>query len=740
MTIPIDRHYIPGFTLETVFLDKDTGEPMAGGKVYFYQDDQRLTLKDVYQITGTAPDYNFVPLPNPVILSAIGTFEDALGNPQIPYFYPFDADGEAQYYWISVYNADDVHQFDRESQPYIPDLFTESEEAQTFSNEIMNPQFTEVLFDTNAAHTITFNPAPSGQVIAIAPGWDLVVSGAINCTVTLNRVAPVGSLNLPTNPAFLLDINSTGVTSLALRQRIYGSPGVFANEYVATMLLGRSVSGAAETVTVQYIPSNPVVAQTLLTATLPANGSYVIQPDVAPFNVLIAASSSTQFAPNSYVDINLVLPTNKNIQLSSIQVVSTGDLAVTGAVPYDQTTAPRQQAYMFDYYQPQINFKPIPSMLTGWDFPLNPAQELGTSVTVTATAAYAWDQTIMQRVKANMAVVRNTITGGLQVTTANANDSFMVMQYLSGEQAKKILGTKLAVNVSGFKGSVGTEALVRAYLYRGSSAAVFPVLPLLIGSQDASGNGVFTKNGTAGEGADWTLINRGLLGALGQAYGYLPTATTGAQIASIIDLQFNGWDIITSSEVNDTDKFCIIVTVSCPTSGTVVTLNSISVVPGDIATRPAPQTLDQVRRECEYYYESSYPVGVASPTATEDNTIVALQNYTAGTFGVTPDNLYARSFTVEYKTTKRTAITPVLYSGVGVVADTIEGYILRVGSIAKNGITTVGNWNVVFNGEKSATFQAATSAAIFSPIAIATPPYDGYISYHYIADARLGIV
>ena len=85
-----DPHYIPAFSIEDVLLDKDTGAPLSGGLVYFEQDNQRGVLKPVYQITGSSPNYTYVQLPNPMTLSSIGTFQDALDNPVIPYFFPFD--------------------------------------------------------------------------------------------------------------------------------------------------------------------------------------------------------------------------------------------------------------------------------------------------------------------------------------------------------------------------------------------------------------------------------------------------------------------------------------------------------------------------------------------------------------------------------------------------------------------------------------------------------------------------
>ena len=100
----IDSQYIPFTNLPQYFVDKGTGLPLAGGVVTFYQDDNSVNKKDVYQLTGTSNLYSFVPLPNPMILSSVGTFVDSLGNPVIVYGFPFDGSNPAglQLYYITI--------------------------------------------------------------------------------------------------------------------------------------------------------------------------------------------------------------------------------------------------------------------------------------------------------------------------------------------------------------------------------------------------------------------------------------------------------------------------------------------------------------------------------------------------------------------------------------------------------------------------------------------------------------
>src|SRR5690606_7113353 len=108
--------------------------------------------------------------------------------------------------------------------------------------------------------------------------------------------------------------------------------------------------------------------------------------------------------------------------------------------------------------------------------------------------------------------------------------------------------------------------------------------------------------------ANWSEIPRSNKGT---AVGTLSTVRTTnyEDLNDVVDLSFNGWEITAGSEIADTDKFAIVVTFSCPVTGTVVVVDSISCVKGDIPTRPAPQTDDEVAWECAYYYETSKNIG-----------------------------------------------------------------------------------------------------------------------------------
>lgn len=116
----INNNYIATTSLDEYFVDKTTGLPLTNGQIYFWQDVNRANPKAIYTISGSPPNYSFVPLPNPLSLSAVGTPEDGSGNNVVIYYYPFDDEGNVDLYYIEVFDSNGSSQFTREGWP--PDV------------------------------------------------------------------------------------------------------------------------------------------------------------------------------------------------------------------------------------------------------------------------------------------------------------------------------------------------------------------------------------------------------------------------------------------------------------------------------------------------------------------------------------------------------------------------------------------------------------------------------------------
>lgn len=360
----IDPRYIPAFSIEDVLLDKDTGAPLSGGLVYFEEDNQRGTLKPVYQITGTSPDYNYIQLVNPMVLSSIGTFEDAMGNPVVPYFFPYSTDGMIDYYYVNVLSSDSVPQFNRQAVPYIPS--SGSNVGNSTSNQISNPQFALVKFDTSAgAYTYNFTSVID-SIIPFAYAWFLDVNSSGAGTVTVEQLTPLGSVNIITNPGTILQISSSGVSQVLLKQRLQGITNLWSGGYVSASFVAKTSSGSATNLTLFYSQSNGIVVdEPIVVASLPATNEY------ASFggSFRIPASGSNDDFPNGYVDIYFDIPIGVTIDITSVMLEFTGSTG-NDTLPYDQASFFQQLNNLYWSAWPIV---PIGTIIDYFGFGLPPA-------------------------------------------------------------------------------------------------------------------------------------------------------------------------------------------------------------------------------------------------------------------------------------------------------------------------------------------------------------------------------
>lgn len=146
-------------TLQDALIDDATGLPLAAGVVTMYHDDARTSLKAWYYQSGTAGAYTYIPLPNPMILSSVGTIVDNNGNDTIPFFYPVvvESDGTvaADPYYVTVDNANGQRQFTRQNFPFVPPGAPPGPSVPTLVNYVVNGIFANNVgsLTTSAAST-----------------------------------------------------------------------------------------------------------------------------------------------------------------------------------------------------------------------------------------------------------------------------------------------------------------------------------------------------------------------------------------------------------------------------------------------------------------------------------------------------------------------------------------------------------------------------------------------------------
>lgn len=729
----LDERYFVTADLEEYFVDKDSGLPLAGGTLTFYRDVARSTPKAVYQLSGAPPNYTYTAMPNPIVLSSVGTVQNAGGDNEVIYYFPFDDEGNLDLYYIVCRDSNGTEQFSREAWPNISSGNDPMQDNVPIQNQLSNPQFTQVFINENLSTVYTVSAA-TNQVFVFAPDWDFVISGT--GTVTVERIAIAGNDNVATSPPYVIDVTlSGGITSCLLRQRLNVNSGLWAstdNEsiFLSGTLIARNEGAGTTGIQMLYAESTGGLPVTILDESFDNSGYQVL---TGVTTAAIPASTNTDLGTSGYIDIYLSFNPSSHVRISSIQVVPTVNEAGADFLQYDLNSSNREQAFMGDYYIPRLNKRPTPSLLTAWDFPLNPFQFALTG-NIAATAGYLCDQTIALRgASGAVAFARDAVTSGLQLTTAGTNDAFYLMQYLSGKEAKKILGTPLSVNVFGYVKSVSDDVTMRVYLFRAPSGSTIPTLPTSIGTVATSG--VFTVSASG-----WTEIPRS---GLDTATAVLPVYGTNDDINNPEnDMSFTGWELIDSTQIGDTDKFAIVVTFGYIDASTIITVNSISLTPSEIPARPAPESFDEVVRKCQYYYEKNYNLNTDPGTVGTAGTIFcAQQPATAGT----TYRAFPRFLGVRYKVLKRIAVTPTFYSTVGTVGNvTVLVYLNSTVGINTD-VVIAGNWTLADNGEYGFNYIPVNRATQLTSLPTGGPTVDtdgseAIALFYFVSDARLGII
>jgi hypothetical protein len=208
--------------------------------------------------------------------------------------------------------------------------------------------------------------------------------------------------------------------------------------------------------------------------------------------------------------------------------------------------------------------------------------------------------------------------------------------------------------------------------------------------------------------------------------------------ASFPSLAINGWDMNGNADTLAATYFAIVVGFAPMTAADQLSINSIALMSGDIATLPAPQTPDEVLRECQYYYEQSYEIGTAPATVTTTGQITSLVPLLDN--GVN-SSLRRNPFGLQYKVIKRVVPTTTFYSPAFATPDYVEMSL-------NTGITPTGAGSPVNVIATDWTRTGASRAGVnmvnnatneVSSLAFSTQS-TGVLNFHYTSDARLGII
>lgn len=199
----------------------------------------------------------------------------------------------------------------------------------TFStdNQITNPQF--ALINFLSPLTLT---SISSQVINVAPGWFLNLTGT--GTVTLTQVLLNSSLIDPTNASYALQIQLSGSwTNAYLSQRFEQNGVLWSNTFVSSSIT--ALSGNAPQSISSVLKDSQGATLTSVLDTTSLTETFNEYRGVGK----IDSSTNTDFPPDAYIEYQLLLPNNANITLTSVQLIA-GDVQIT--YPYEQSTIDRQ--------------------------------------------------------------------------------------------------------------------------------------------------------------------------------------------------------------------------------------------------------------------------------------------------------------------------------------------------------------------------------------------------------------
>lgn len=209
MSTVLDPQYSIATSLEQYYVDKTTGLPLAAGKVYFYSDVNRTTLKPVYSLTENSGVYTYTQIPNPMTLTAVGTSSDGMGNDIVVYYKPYDSNNNIELYFVEVFDSLGNFQWSRSAWP---NLIGSSTNAESLINYIPNGQF--LLHNDIAATNTTPAGRISQDITYIAQGgWSFERPSMSTATdsVTFQRLEPV--TNPTGNPRYVIRIANTSPSS-----------------------------------------------------------------------------------------------------------------------------------------------------------------------------------------------------------------------------------------------------------------------------------------------------------------------------------------------------------------------------------------------------------------------------------------------------------------------------------------------------------------------------------------------
>lgn len=547
----------------------------------------------------------------------------------------------------------------------------------------------------------------------IAPGWQLILAGVGTTTITQKIYTGIGVVGEDNSPNYALLIANSGWTTAVLQQQLQRNGAIFGGGAVSMSALVMSTTGSV-TISMNYEPSTGT-PQIVVPPTTVGSGTYV----TIEGTINLANSMNNDLSTSAFVNVSISLPATGSFDITDIQFNGQSDAIpgfdpgeqITTVVPiYQQDSEERKVDHLFHYFAGDIITKPKRSLLTGWNFPLNPYQFITpTLTTVTAITSYIADQTILHQEAAsqlqsgqNVVAQRENLL--IKAVTAATTTRFALIQYIDPTTIAAYwsyilssLARTRIVTVNGTQVRLKCRLIWRTTL----PSAISATEP--IASWPPAGDPIF--------GAGWTAI-----APLNDPAYILPNSyITGSTTNVYPAVAFEQMQLPDSSATTMTLGIVIYTMDNLNSTSDMedsIEFDQISLIPTRFAADALPQTQDEVLLDCQYYYKKSYSQGVLPGTATQPfaaTTSISVFAYGTG----------VSFYTERYSPMRAAATTATIYSSNSGAANTV----FDTGSVSDRAVHAINIGDNAFMVQTQTGISGANIA----------------LQWHYTVDARLGV-
>ncbi len=550
------------------------------------------------------------------------------------------------------------------------------------SNQITNPQFALRNFYSPLVISSQTNPPP----IDIGGGWFLELAGTGSLTLSIE---PLNNLNAnPSNAPYALHLIVSGWNNggVNLRQRFQQNGMIWSSSgpsptYLSTALTAR-VNGQLQGLNVILRDSN--------NTTIPLLDVPTINQQWNEFkgNVRMPAPSNPNMPPAAYVDYIVRLPSNGNIYITSLQLVAQ-DLPFSPS--FEQDSIERQIDHTFHYYRNSMLRQAKESLLSGWDFPLNPWQFTTKTLTNVPNNRYTADQTIVVQQSYVTSATGNAVAVGrapaannfgFEVSASLSNNQFAIIQYIDPRTTRaswdKVVSSLVRLNMLKQNGLLPTRMKMRL-IYRSTLPSTIGQLEP-ISSWTASGIPVFS--------AGWTAI--------------LPNNDPSYNLSNgFNELYFEGMKL--PAQVNESMVLGVVLfTVDNMSVGDNIIFDQVSLAQSEFAIETTRLSYDDTLRRCQFYYSKSFQNGVVPAFGVTAGELVFPQTVPSGGNGISPS--------LQLPVRMRTAPVISLYNPV--TATALVRNVSQNVDCTASGVSAVGEGNFVVSYQSNVGSAAGNALAV----------------------------